>query len=135
MLPVIACTMMKIIWTIGLLIFVTTMHAQTNGRELNKVWELDSVEDLSGMGGLGDEMKRLDMRSETQLTFGDGGRSETVLYKVIGQEIKLFTKDGNHVGQDIIWKIETLTADEFGLLLIAREDNEKLARLKYRVKG
>jgi hypothetical protein len=44
-----------------------------------------------------------------------------VLYKVIDQEIRLFNKGGNHVGEDIIWQIEILTSNEFNLLLIARE--------------
>lgn len=111
------------------------MHAQSGDGRLNRIWTLNSVEHLSGMGGIGDEMKQLDMRSDTELTFGVGGQSEKIPYKVIDQEIRLFDKDLNHLGQDIIWKIETLTDDELNLLLIAREDNEKLARLKYRAKG
>lgn len=126
----------RIILTIGLLIIcVTIMHAQSGDGRLNRIWTLNSVEHLSGMGGIGDEMKQLDMRSDTELTFGVGGQSEKIPYKVIDQEIRLFDKDVNHLGQDIIWKIETLTDDELNLLLIAREDNEKLARLKYRAKG
>ncbi len=125
----------RIIWTIGLLIIMTTMQAQSSDEKLNRKWELNSVEPLSGMGGLGDEMKLLDMRSETQLVFRGSGQSDTISYKLIDQEIRLFDKDGNHIGQDIIWKIEILTSDEFSLILIARENNEKLARLKYRAKG
>ena len=125
----------RIIWTIGLLIIVTTMRAQSSEPKLNRIWELNSVEHLSGMGGVGEEMKQLDMTSETQLIFEGGGQSETISYKVIDQEIELFDKEGNNIGHDIIWKIEILTSDELILLLIAREDNEKLARLKYRAKG
>jgi hypothetical protein len=126
----------RIILTIGLfIIYVTTMHAQSGDGRLNRIWTLNSVEHLSGMGGIGDQMKQLDIRSDTELTFEGGGLSETFAYKVIEQEIRLFDKDGNHLGQDIIWKIETLTDDELNLLLIARGDNENLARLTYRTKG
>jgi len=111
------------------------MRGQSRDEKLNKIWKLNSVEHLSGMGGLGDEMKLLDMRSERQLTFEGGGRSETISYKVIDQEIRLFDKEGNDLGQDIIWKIESLTINELTLVLIAREDNEKLVRLKYLAKG
>ena len=96
---------------------------------------MNSVEHLSGMGGIGDEMKQLDMRSDTQLIFEGGGLSQEIPYKVIDHEIRLFDKDGNHLGQDLIWEIEILTDEELNILLIAREDNEKLARLKYRAKG
>jgi len=124
------------ILTIGLLIIcVTTMHAQSGDGRLNRIWTLNSVEHLSGTGGIGDEMKQLDVRSDTELIFEGGGLSEKIPYKVIDQEIRLFDKDGNHLRQDIIWKIDILTDNELHLLFIAREDNQKLARLKYRAKG
>jgi hypothetical protein len=114
---------------------MTTTQAQSSDYRLNKIWELSSVEHLSGMGEVGEEMKQLDMTSVTQLVFEGGGHSETFSYKVVDQEIRLFDKEGNYMGQDIIWKIESLTANELSLVLMAREDNEKLARLKYRAKG
>ncbi len=114
---------------------MTTVQAQSSDYRLNKIWELSSYEHLSGMGGIGDEMKRLDMTSETQLIFEGGGQSGTISYKVIDQEIRLFDKDGHQLGSEIIWSIERLTTDELSILLIAKEDNEKLARLKYRAKG
>jgi hypothetical protein len=129
-------TWIRIFWTLSLLvIYMTTTQAQSSDYRLNKIWELSSVEHLSGMGEIGEEMKQLDMTSETQLVFEGGGHSETVSYKVLDQEIRLFDKDGNHLGQDIFWKIESLTANELILVLMAREENEKLVRLKYRAKG
>jgi hypothetical protein len=125
----------KVISTIGLLVICLTTMAQSGDGRLNKIWTLNSVEHLSGMGGIGDEMKQLDMRSDTLLIFEGGGLSVKMPYRVVDQEIRLFDKDGNHLGQDISWEIETLTDDELILLLIARDGNEKLARLKYRVKG
>jgi hypothetical protein len=114
---------------------VTTMYAQSSDGKLNRIWELNSVEHLTGMGGLGDEMRLLDMRSETELIFEGAGQIEKISYKVVDQEIRLFDKEGNHLGQDIIWKIESVTDNELSLVLIAGEDNERLARLKYRAKG
>ena len=96
---------------------------------------MDSVEPLNGMGEVGDEMKRLDMRSETQLVFEGGGQSDTISYQIIDQEIRFLDEEGNRLGSDIVWQIERLTADELSLLLIASEDNQKLVRLNYRAKG
>lgn len=87
------------------------------------------------MGAIGNEMKQLDLTSEAKLVLEDGGRSETFLYTVVDNEIKLFDKHGSQLGKEIIWRIERLTADELNILLVAREDNKGLARLKYRAKG
>jgi hypothetical protein len=94
------------------------------------------VEPLAvGMGGLGEEMKRLDLRHDTHLVFEGGGKSDTISYKVVDQEIKLYDKDGNALEQDIIWKIERITREELDLLFLEREDKQELMRLRYRAKG
>jgi hypothetical protein len=127
----------KMILTIALVaIFATTMNGQSRDNNLNKIWELISVEQLAGMGSYGEEFKTLDMRDETQLLFEGGGHSGALTYKVIDQEITLLDKEGNPVGQDIIWMIERLTVDELDFVFIARDDKKtKLVRMKYRAKG
>jgi hypothetical protein len=77
-------------------------------------------------------MKTLDLRHETQLLFEGNAQSDTISYKVIDQEIRLFDKDSNPLGYDLVWKIEQLTARDLSLLLIAREHNTDLVRLRYR---
>ena len=115
---------------------MTNSRGQQSDGNLNKRWELNSIDSLiGGLGGIGGEMKALDLTSKTQLIFEGGGQSETIAYKVVDNEIRLLDQEGNDLGQDIIWKIEHVTADEFTLLFIAREDNERLARLTYRAKG
>jgi hypothetical protein len=131
-------TSLAITWIIIITTFsVTTMNAQTGGN-LNRVWELNSMENLGvGMGSIDEGMKRLDFRHETQLVFQGGGQSVTLNYKIIDQEVRLFDKDDKQLSTDIVWKIERLTEDELYLLLIAREEEYKkeLVRLKYRAKG
>ena len=129
-------TLNRINATVLLILCATTMKGQPSYDNLKKMWELVKVEPLAvGMGGLGEEMKRLDLRHDTQLVLEGGGKSDTISYKVVDQEIKLYDKDGNALEQDIIWKIERITREELDLLFLEREDKQELVRLRYRTKG
>jgi len=112
------------------------MNGQPSDENLKKMWDLVKVEPLaSGMGGIGEEMKRLDFTNDTLLVVESRGLSDTILYKVVDQEIKLYDKDGNGSEQDIVWKIERITGEELDLLFLEREDKQELVRLRYRIKG
>jgi hypothetical protein len=112
------------------------MKGQPTDEHLKKLWDLVKVEPLAaGMGALGEEMRRLDFRNDTLLVFEGGGQWDTILYKVVNQEIKLYDKDGNALEQDIVWKIERITQEELHLLFLEREDKQELVRLRYRTKG
>ena len=62
-------TLKRINSTILLVVLcATTMNGQPSDENLKKMWDLVKVEPLaSGMGGIGEEMKRLDFRNDTLL--------------------------------------------------------------------
>lgn len=127
-------TLNKTIMLVVAISSMTTIYGQSTDK-LHKIWELASIEQIGiGVQGLGQEMKRLDMRNEAQLVFGKGQELDTISYKVIDREIRLFDKEGYQLGEAIIWKIEHLGTDEFTLLFLARTDQKELTRLKYRAK-
>jgi len=126
----------RIKFTILLVVLcATATKGQSSDENLKKMWDLVKVEPLAaGMGGLGEEMKRLDFTNDTLLVVGGRGQSDTISYEVVDQEIKLYDKDGNALEQDIVWRIQRITREELDLLILEREDKQELVRLRYRTK-
>jgi hypothetical protein len=124
---------MKIILVISFSITcIATVTAQ-NSDNLRALWELTSVERLEPVTfGAGDEIKRIDLRHPTNVTFGDGVNYDSITYKVVGEEIQLFGKDNDSLTTKVGFKIETLTKDELSLLIVPRSGQKAIIRLRYR---
>ena len=73
-------TLTKIIWTLtSVTICVTTSYTQPSDNKINRRWELNSIESLTGgIGGIGDEMRKRDLTNKAQLIFEGDGQSDTV---------------------------------------------------------
>lgn len=102
---------------------------------INRVWELDSIENLGvGMGSIVG-MNTLDFRHETQLIFLGDEQPATWTYKIVDREVQLFDNDGKQFRIGMALQIDKLTEDELHLLLVATELKKDLVRLRYRPKG
>ena len=102
---------------------------------LKKIWELEQIEPLKvTMGSIGEEFMEVDLRHDSLIVFMGGGKKDSVAYKVIGDELAIFDKNGKQLGPQVLWKIEEVTRDSFVLMFFDSVGNAELLRLRYRPK-